>query len=175
MPGTGRDNADAASLDREARLAATSQGEGSRRAHQRVSQSPERRCLMLQPVDLSRHRRCQRQGRSIRTKMAKLMLQMLFGVVGDIPDPAFGLEVRDKLPGDGHPRFIRQPAGAASGARCPRPRQEPGSCPSAPYLRRNRRALAVARTCQGASSAASPGDLPDRRREAERLDAANFS
>jgi hypothetical protein len=44
----------------------------------------------------------QRWARSIPAEPAEFVFQVLFGLIGDIPDLLFGLEIGDELSGDGH-------------------------------------------------------------------------
>lgn len=70
-------------------------------AEQTSPEPPECHILSFPPIDLCLQRCHRRHRRSIPAKFPKLMLQMLFALIGDITDPPFGLEVGDELSRDG--------------------------------------------------------------------------
>ena len=50
---------------------------------------------------------------SVSTKFSEFVLEMLFGLRGDIPDPLLALEVGDELSGCAHPPTIWEMAASA--------------------------------------------------------------
>ena len=74
------------------------------------AEPPQRHRLPFQPFDFRLHRRRQRWGRSFSAELSELVLQTLFGFIGDVPDPLLGLEVGDELSGKGHRPIIGEPS-----------------------------------------------------------------
>src|ERR1035438_7907954 len=93
-------------------------------AQQASTEPPERRRLSFETVDLSLHRRRQHWARSIPSKPAELVFQVLFGLRGDVPDLLLTLEIGDEVSGDSHIQTMKGMVGstfmsALPGAPCP--------------------------------------------------------
>jgi hypothetical protein len=66
-------------------------------------------------VDFSFHRIRQHWARNVPAKSTELVLEVSLGLLGDIPDLLFGLEICDEVSGDGHLPTIGQSDRGASG------------------------------------------------------------